>query len=383
MSAAMGSEDQMYCHDDVSLDGVGLSLEPGKLMPPTVYTSQRFHEIELRSIFPSTWIFVGHESWLPESGDYLTEAIGTEPVVVVRDGGHVRAYLNVCPHRGSLLVEGAGNCGRRLTCPYHGWIFELDGRLTGVPRQSQFPSQIDRASLGLREVGVDVWEGLIFVNVSADAPPLLEYLEDVPSLLADHNIGEMRLGARLDDQIRANWKLVMDNAICDYHLLPVHGESIAALVDLDGIVERPGRTTAVASVPWTDEALPEEPWPGLSGDAARGSLGCYVFPNLHVIGFPTGGATVMWWTPTALDRTRARVLSLSHQPDADVRAGADLLASVQREDFDICEKMQVGVASSYFRPGPPHSMEARIATFQQRLLDEIAAVVRGGGSEPR
>lgn len=358
-----------------TLDGVALDLGPGDgPMPARAYTSPAFYEAELETVFPRSWMFVGHERWVSEPGDFMAETVGSEPVVVVRDhDGGLRAYSNVCPHRASLLAEGRGNCGRRLVCPYHGWTFDLDGRLTGVPRRRLFDPPIDPDRLGLRPLRLDAWEGLVFVNVSGDAPPLLDYLEDVPRLLGGHRIGAMGLGACLDDAIAANWKLVMDNAICDYHLSMVHRSSIAALVDLDGLRDRAGATTAVAVVPWTQEALPAEPWPGLGGDAARGSLGCYVFPNLHVIGFPTGGATVMWWTPTGIDGTRARVLSLSHNPDDDVRAGAELLAAVQREDFDVCEKMQLGIRSSGFRPGPRHGEELRIVTFQRRLMAMLAS----------
>ena len=358
-----------------TLDGVALALGPGDSpMPARAYTSPVFYEAELEHVFPGAWMFVGHEQWAAAPGDYMAETVGSEPVIVVRDlSGELRAYSNVCPHRASLLAEGRGNCGRRLVCPYHGWTFELDGRLTGVPRRQLFDPPIDPARLGLRPLRLDVWEGLVFVNVSGDAPALGDYLEDVPRLLGAHRIADMGLGAYLDDHIAANWKLVMDNAICDYHLSMVHGSSIAALVDLDGVRDRAGATTAVATVPWTESARPDEPWPGLTGDAARGSLGCYVFPNLHVIGFPTGGATVMWWTPTGRAGTRARVLSLSHRPDDDVRAGAELLAAVQREDFDVCERMQRGIASSGFRPGPRHGEELRIVTFQRRLMQMLAS----------
>ena len=358
-----------------TLDGVALTLGPDDgPMPARAYTSPAFYEAELEHVFPGAWMFVGHEQWAAAPGDYVAETVGSEPVIVVRDlDGELRAYSNVCPHRASLLAEGRGNCGRRLVCPYHGWTFELDGRLTGVPRRQLFDPPIDPARLGLRPLRLDVWEGLVFVNVSGDAPPLGDYLEDVPRLLGAHRIADMGLGAYLDDHIAANWKLVMDNAICDYHLSMVHGSSIAALVDLDGVRDRAGATTAVATVPWTESARPDEPWPGLTGDAARGSLGCYVFPNLHVIGFPTGGATVMWWTPTGQVGTRARVLSLSHRPDDDVRAGAELLAAVQREDFDVCERMQRGIASSGFRPGPRHGEELRIVTFQRRLMQMLAS----------
>ena len=342
------------------------------MMAPEAYRSEAFYRAEIDRVFPASWVFVGHERWAPAPGDYLAETVGEEPVLVVRDaGGRLRAFSNVCPHRASLLVEGRGSCDRRIVCPYHGWTFGLDGRLLAVPRQRGFVTPIDPGELGLRELRLDVWEGLVFVNVTGDAPPLIDHLEGLPELLAGHDIAGMSLGAFLDDPIAANWKLVMDNAICDYHLGIVHGESIADLVELEGLDEQAGDTTAVASVPWKESALPPDPRPGLTGSAAAGSLGCFVFPNLHVIGFPTGGATVMWWTPTGRATTRARVLSLSHDADADVRAGTELLSRVQREDFDVCERMQLGVQSRGYEPGPMHASELRITVFQRRLLQMV------------
>ena len=351
-------------------------MGPTGLMDPEVYRSEAFYEAELRSVFVDSWMFVAHERWLPARGDFYSETIGTEPVLVVRGAdGRLRAFANACTHRASLLAEGQGNCGRRLTCPYHGWTFELDGRLVGIPRRNLFATEVDPSKLGLTELRLDTWEGLVFVNISGDAPALLDYLEDVPELLGGHDIAAMGLGAYLDDPIAANWKLVMDNAICDYHLSIVHADSIAALVDLDGLKEQAGNTTAVARVPWKESERPAQDWPGLTGDALLGSLGCYVFPNLHVIGFPTGGATVMWWTPTSHTTTRARVLSLSHDPEADVRAGTELLSRVQREDFDVCERMQRGVQSAYYRPGPRHDAELRVTVFQRRLLEMVGSVL--------
>ena len=349
---------------------------PTGLMDPEVYRSPAFYEAEMEWVFGGSWMFVAHERWLPEPGDFVSETIGSEPVVVLRGSdGDLRAFANVCPHRASLLVDGKGNCGRRIVCPYHGWTFELDGRLTGIPRRNLFATPLDPSQLGLTELRLDTWEGLVFVNVSGDAPELLDYLEDIPELLAGHDIAGMGLGVSLDDPIAANWKLVMDNAICDYHLSIVHEGSIAALVDLEGLTESAGDTTAVAAVPWVESELPAEARPGLEGKAAQGSLGCYVFPNLHVIGFPTGGATLMWWTPTSPTTTRARVLSLSHDPDADVRAGTELLSRVQREDFDVCERMQRGVQSAFYRPGPRHDAELRVTVFQRRLLEMVGAVL--------
>lgn len=349
-----------------------LGVSANGMMAPEAYRSGEFYRAEIDWVFPASWVFVGHERWVPAPGDYLAETIGEEPVLVIRNTeGDLQAFSNVCPHRASLLVEGRGNCDRRLVCPYHGWTFGLDGRLLAIPRQRGFVSPVDVSEYGLRELRLDVWEGLVFVNVTGDAPPLLDYLEDVPDLLGGHDIASMHLGEFLDDPIAANWKLVMDNAVCDYHLDIVHRESIAALVDMEELTARAGTTTAITSVPWKESQLPPEPHPGLAGAAAEGSLGCFVFPNLHVIGFPTKGATIMWWTPTGPATTRARVLGLSHDADADVRSGKELLARVQREDFDVCERMQIGVQSRGYAPGPQHATELRITAFQRRLLQMV------------
>lgn len=105
-----------------------------------------------------------------------------------------------------------------------------------------------------------------------------------------------------------------------------------------------------------------------------------MFPNLHVIGFPTGGASSMWWTPTGPTTTRAWVLSLSHDPDADVQAGTEMLSRVQREDFDVCESMQRVVQSAFYRPGPRHDAELRVTVFQRRLLQMVGSVLDPVGS---
>lgn len=360
------------------LDRVRLVPPDQEMLDPRAYFSEVFYDLELRSVFPRTWVFVGDLDALREPGDYLTETIGYEPVVVIRDrNGSLRAFSNVCTHRASLLVEGEGNCGRHIECPYHGWTFRLDGQLVGVPYQKGFGCEIDKEALGLREVRVDTWERLVFVNVSGDAPPLREHLGDVPELLADHDIAGMTPGHALDDEVAANWKFLMDNAVCDYHVPVVHRNSIGKLVDVKDVEDRAGRTTAVAYAPWTEEAGEVEVKPELRGDARTGSFGCYVFPNLHVIGFPTGGATVMWWTPIGIDRTRARVRSYSHAAETDLRAGRELLQAIQNEDFEICEKMQRGARAAGFRPGPRHGNELRIWTFQSRLVEMLADAVAG------
>lgn len=356
-------------------DGVVIKPPPdGSFMQPAGYFSEALFELEQRVVFPQSWVFAADLSMLKEPGDYVTETVGTEPVVVVRDrDGELRAFLNVCPHRASTLVERAGNCGRRLVCPYHGWTFELDGRLVGIPRQKGFADGIDPEAHGLREAAVDVWEQFVFVNVSGDAPPLLEWLHPLPEQLAGHGLSAPSRVYEIDDLVDSNWKIMMDNAFCDYHLEFVHAESIGVYADPASITEEIWDYTGRLTTRWTPEQLSAiGVRPGLTGTAAVGAFAYSVFPNWFIAAFPNGGASVMWWTPISLRRTRARVWNYSPDPDGDHRSDFEQLRAVQREDYAICEKVQQGLTSRLYRPGPQHYLELRIRGFQHRLMTMLA-----------
>src|SRR5262249_12467257 len=153
-------------------------------LPPRAYLSPEFFEAELRHAFPRSWVFVANERELAEPGDFVTAEVGTVPLLVVRgEDGVIRALSNVCTHQACLLKnEDGGNTGRSIRCPFHGWAFSLDGQLRNVPRPDGFLGTVDRAQLALREVRLDAWKGLLFVNLSGDAAPLEEWLDAIPEM---------------------------------------------------------------------------------------------------------------------------------------------------------------------------------------------------------
>lgn len=358
----------------------GIVIEPpadDTFMNPEVYFSEPLFDLERKFVFPSSWVFVGDLSQLRKPGDYITETIGHEPVLVTRGRDRVlRAFVNVCPHRASPLAQGTGNCGRRLVCPYHGWTFELDGRLVGIPYRKGFSTPINRDDYRLREVPLGVWQQFVFVNVSGDAPPLLEWLYPMPEQLSSHGLKEAAKFYEIDDEVNANWKVMMDNAYCDYHLPYVHGDSIGQYADLNAVREDVWDYTGRIITRWTPEQLEAATVrPELTGDASTGAYAFSVFPNWFIAAFPNGGAMVMWWTPLSLDRSRARVWSYSPQADDDNRADVELLNAVQREDYAICELVQKGLRSQFYRPGPRHYMERKIHGFQQRLMKMLATAI--------
>ena len=143
-------------------------------LPARLYRDPEVLELERRRVFERTWQLAGHVSQLPGPGTYMTAKAGTQPVLVLRDAeGELRAFRNVCRHRGSRLLEGSGECGKAIRCLYHGWTYRLDGELIGVPEARSIPD-LDKSTLGLFPVRVEAVAGLIFVNLDAHATPLAE-----------------------------------------------------------------------------------------------------------------------------------------------------------------------------------------------------------------
>src|SRR3954464_4652525 len=149
--------------------------DPAPLRPalgPNLYLEPEIVGLEHRAIFERTWQLAGHVSDLAEPGTYLTIDVGDQPVLVLRDrDGEIRAFRNVCRHRGSRLLSGSGECGKAIRCLYHGWTYRLDGELIGVPEGREIDG-LDKSRLGLHQVRSEVFCGLIFVTLAPGAEPL-------------------------------------------------------------------------------------------------------------------------------------------------------------------------------------------------------------------
>ena len=153
-------------------------------LSPHLYLDPEVLQLEDERIFSRTWQFAGHVSQVPDPGTYLTANAGTQPVLVVRDDdGELRAFRNVCRHRGSRLLSGSGECKKAIRCRYHGWTYRMDGELIGVPEGRQIPG-LDKSALGLFPARVEVLQGLVFVNLDIDATPLAEQVAGLPERLA-------------------------------------------------------------------------------------------------------------------------------------------------------------------------------------------------------
>src|SRR5438067_3316040 len=197
--------------------------DAGTALDPRLYTDPGLLESEQRLIFERTWQLAGHVGALPRPGSYLTAQAGTQPVLVIRDENEqLRAYRNVCRHRGSRLLSGSGQCKAAIRCRYHGWTYKLDGTLIGVPEGLGFGEKLDKRALGLMPVGVEELCGLVFVNLDPEAVPLADLVGDLPQRLAPYRIETLRPFAPAGGTQPANWKVVADNYIEGYHIPIAH-----------------------------------------------------------------------------------------------------------------------------------------------------------------
>ena len=206
------------------LNGSSVSTAPaGPALTPNYYLDPALLEVEQERIFERTWQLAGHVSSLPRPGSYVTTRAGSQPILVVRDEQHqLRAYKNVCRHRGSRLLSGSGQCKAAIRCRYHGWTYRLDGSLIGVPEGMSFAQSIDKAAFGLMPVRVEEMCGLVFVNCDPDATPLADLVGDLPERLAPYRIETLESFSAGDGRQPANWKAIVDNYIEGYHIPIAH-----------------------------------------------------------------------------------------------------------------------------------------------------------------
>jgi Rieske 2Fe-2S family protein len=359
------------------------SAHPG--LPGRDYHSPEIYELEKERVLFRNWFCVGREEQLAHAGDFLTEEVAGESLIATRTReGELRAFYNVCSHRGTKLCERrSGHVNRQFVCPYHLWSYGLDGRLLKLPNVRDADS-IDRDKYGLKSVAIDSWDGMIFVNLAEDPRPLLDQLKieaGEPLSWERYRVGELRIGHRIVYEVRANWKIIHDNFNECLHCPSVHpGLTKIVPIYRKGQVlddERPdggvtlgeGMNTFTAS---GCTALPE--LPGLSEIDRRSYYGYSIFPNVLMNLLATG---VMSYTlyPRAADHTTV-VSEYLFRPEVIAADGFDcgdmvkFLDQVSVEDWAVCEKVQQGIRSRGYARGVYPREDGILRDFAERYLAE-------------
>ncbi|MFF7556139.1 aromatic ring-hydroxylating dioxygenase subunit alpha [Streptomyces olivaceus] len=367
-------------------------------LPGRYYTDPEVFRQEQRHVFEAMWFCAVRAADLERPGAFRTVQVGRENVLVTRTRtGGLRAFLNVCRHRGArLCLEESGEVRRTLQCPYHAWTYDLDGRLVAAPNLTKMPD-VDRSEYGLVEVALREWLGYAWVCLAEEPPSfeetvrgaVVERLGD-PAAVEAYGTEGLALGRRVRYEVRANWKLIVENFMECYHCATIHPELTDVLPEFaDGYAAQYyvghgaefGEEVRGFTVDGSEGfgRLPEVP-DGRDRRYYAVTVRPTVFVNLvpdHVI--------LHRMFPLAEDRTVVECDWL-YAPEV-VASGADLSKSVElfhrvnTQDFAACERTQPAMASRAYRAGGVLvPTEHHIGMFHQWLLDRLGAGPDGGGT---
>jgi choline monooxygenase len=368
---------------------------------PEAYTSEAFFALERERVFGSTWVAVGCSARLREPGDVLVAEVAGRSIFVVRkQDGTLRAFYNVCRHRGTqLLASGECRVKRFIRCPYHSWAYDHDGRCIGTPmftgsdipadQQAAFDMEdvaaFDRADYGLLPVAVDAWGPLVFVNLEADPEPLADHLGDLPARTAGYRLDEWQVARTAEYEIKANYKLVGENFMEYYHLPWVHPglvkvSPIEAHHRWQGTGMYVGFCTSPIA-PDTDDGGWQSglaPISGLDDADATSARFIWLFPSVAVNILPNH-LFIIHARPEAPGLTRETTYLLTH-PESTGAAGteravdeiAEFWDAVNREDIGIVERVQAGLDSTPFPGGRLcYRFEESLHRFQNMVIDRM------------
>lgn len=353
----------------------------GWSLPAWLYHDPEFHAVEMARVLRPSWQIVCHLSELPEAGDWRTLDYLGESILVVRgDDGAVRAFTNVCRHRGSRLVDGAGGCARKLVCPYHAWVYELDGRLSGVPLKSTYPD-FALAEHGLAPVDHEVWRGFVFVRLAPGLPSVAEMMAPLDAEVAPYRFEEMLPLGPVRSRPRAlNWKNLCDNYSDNLHIAPAH-PGLKRLFGANyttqaaGWVDRLGGPLldVAAGGSWSERAYARllPPVEHLPAERQRHWWYIKLWPNIAFDIYPDG-IDFMQFLPTGPVSTMLRETSYA-LPDSRraMRAARYLNARINRdvnaEDTVLVGRVQAGMGSSSFTVGPLSETEVCLRSFAAKL----------------
>lgn len=222
---------------DGAPDSIARLIEPGRVSR-RVYADPAIFELEMQRLFGRAWLFVGHESQVPEAGDYITTELARQPVIMIRHrDGSIRVLLNRCSHRGAKILNPPRGKAQTLSCLYHGWSFDTDGTLAAVPVPEGCPPSFDRAALGLAKAPrVAEYRGFVFASLAADGIGFEEHIgamkANIDDLVDRAPDGRLALDAGMHRYIyRGNWKLQLENVLDSYHVPFGH----ASTVNKDGV----------------------------------------------------------------------------------------------------------------------------------------------------
>lgn len=334
---------------DVPIELLGAPLDQARTLPGRWYADAAHHDRELEAIFRRGWVGAGCADDVADAGAYLATDVAGLPVLLVRDDdGELRAFLNVCRHRGSPLAAGCGRA-RALSCPYHGWVYRLDGSLARAGGVGK-PAGFDPADFALRQVQVTTFARSIMVNVDPVAAPFDP--GPMAAALSPYALDDLELGERTRYERRFNWKVLLENYCENYHTPFIHSQLPTAGYEYEiecagpAVIawDRPVAPRDAAEQALHDHRPGEPGWARVADVAAESfNNGTYlaVFPNTAISCF-AGFAATFRLLPTGPSTTVVEREYFWHPSVPAERRASDLAATraVVEQDLEMCERLQ-------------------------------------------
>ena len=345
-----------------------------KSLSQEYFVSPELFADEQHQVFSKAWLLVGHQSQIPDAGDFFLATVAKESLIVVRDQqSQVRAFYNVCRHRGSRLKEEACGHSSAIQCPYHAWTYALDGRLIGAPHMDDVPG-FEKADYSLPPANLGIWEGFIFVNLKKNPEPLEKWFAPLRGKFSHWNNPILQPAKRIEYEVRANWKLMFENYSECYHCPGVHPQ-------LQKISPYDSAENDLREGPFLGGFMKINPGKSLtmSGNACAAFVGKIedlqrvfyyaIFPNMLLSLHPEYVMVHQLW-PQSPDRTLILCDWFFH-PDAfrhptfNPDDAIEFWDTTNRQDWHVCELSQQGIASRAYRPGPFSSRESIPAAWDK------------------
>jgi len=369
-------------------------------LPGSYYTDENIFALEQQRVFEQMWFCAARSSDLPNPGSFRTIQVGRESVLISRNrSGGVRAFFNVCRHRGSkLCTEETGETKRAFQCTYHAWTYDLDGKLIAAPNLTKMPD-IDRVDFGLVNISVREWLGYIWVCL-ADEPPsfedgvmaaVVERLGDLEAI--DHyDVANLEVGRRIVYDVKANWKLIIENFMECYHCATIHPELTEVLPEFaDGYAAQyfvgHGAEFGDEIKGFTiDGSEGLDRIPGVSDDQDRRYYAITVKPQVFINLVPDHVIFHRMY-PLAVDHTIVECdwlyLPGVVESGKDVSRSVELFHRVNQQDFDACERCQPTMSSRIYRNGGVLvPSEHHIGLFHDWLQGQLGIAATDGSAGP-
>ncbi|MFT5113253.1 MAG: choline monooxygenase [Parasphingorhabdus sp.] len=362
-----------------SFSAVRKPLAQAETLPSLCYTDPDFFEYEKKAIFQPTWHFVGRVDELSKTGDItlLDTIVGS---VIICRGKELKAFINACRHRGTRLKNSKANC-KTLVCPYHSWVYSLDGKLRTA--RDMPDNGFCKDDYSLQSVRLETWGGFIFVNFDDSAPALLEWLGDLPHRMAAYKPKELRVAKLIQFDVAANWKFLIENALEAYHTGTVHRMTLGAQesesVQTDGnwnaLYVLNDSEKSIATLPDARQALPFIQ--GLDHKSMRGTWFTVIYPSTQLV----FAQDCVWWLdikPISVDQSKVSLGGCFPESSIGLEAFSELVKPycdrwkrATEEDNRIAEAQQQGHQSGLKLSGRFAAEEHCVHALDNWVLDRL------------